>query len=247
MELSARVIVSVFNDIRQEHATGEALLRARQVDPNLLCTLWFSKVTLPSIIFHADMDLSTVDVQKCKQKSIILCRDIATFSSDTDYQTDYRDKDSWEFHVFDNEPRIGIDNYSLITTNFLSKLGLKSKIRNFNDVTVNGKVIGCTTYTWGKFFWWNSSLFQDLPNIDEFYVKPVFARFTSLKRELSRIVSDEEIISGIKESFCSRYNCSLVEGDLTKTEKELFKDALQKYYDEKFISEKVDVKKYRIF
>ena len=246
-----RLIIGIFSDVALEHATGEALLRARTKTDDLPPTIWLSKVTKPyMIIFDAGTPKDYVNIQKCEEYGVSIARgtaDVRELRS-----VIYRDMNSWEVHFFDytTSPLLSADfnaNHALfskIMINFFAGFGISARLEG-NNLMVGDKKIGYSDpkilYK-NRIFWYDSNVLQDFPFdiVKQLYGispenLPTPERITTLKRELGKYVPDKEVIARIKASFQSVFISTPLEGELTDLEKEIRDKAYAKHSDSEWI------------
>jgi len=250
VQLSARLIVSVTNDVALEHATLEALKSAKVQNPDLPQTILLNKLTTPTMVLMTHTPKSYLNIQNCKKRAVQINRiDLEEIITPSIV---YRDGSEWELHIYDYvctakspfvddaHPEKTLQNYNRLMFDYYSQLGITIQFKEPNNFMVKSRKIGyCDQQFIGDAYIWDTCILQDFPTwVDELYVNPKHLPsnyLTTLKRELGRYVSDAEITSLVRACFERVFSKQLEEGSLTDFEEQIQASCIDKYRSEGWV------------
>ncbi|MFH0749098.1 MAG: biotin/lipoate A/B protein ligase family protein [Candidatus Bathyarchaeota archaeon] len=242
-----RVMGLDINDAYTNMAIDEAIcrLRSQGSSPNTL-RLYRWKPSAVSIGYFQILE-QEVDVGACKNLGIDIVRRMT--GGGAVYHS-YEGELTYSVIVNQDNPQIPRDilqSYEIICSGIvmaLNDLGIKSDFRPINDIDVNGKKISGNAQTRrGNVVLQHGTILIDTDiktmftvlkvskeKISDKLIKSVEERVTTIRREIGKRISFNDVAEALKKSFPKVLDMTLVETGLSKEEKDLASKLKQEKY-----------------
>lgn len=238
------------NDAYLNMAIDEAIcrLRAKNRSPN---TIRFYRWK-PSAVSLGYFQLveQEVNLEACKKLGVDVIRRMT--GGGAVYHS-YEGEVTYSIIVNQDHPKIPTDiikSYEVICSGIvlaMKQLGINAEFRSVNDIDVNEKKISGNAQTrrWGVLLQHGTILMDtdikmmftvlrvSKEKISDKMIKSAEERVTTIKRELGRNVSFEEVTNALKQTFPKVFDIKPVEGKLSEEEKALAAKLRKEKYNTK--------------
>lgn len=233
-----RILGLSVNDAYMNMAIDEAICRLRSEgkSPNTI-RLYRWKPSAVSIGYFQVLE-QEVDLDACNRLGVDVVRRMT--GGGAVYHS-YEGEVTYSVIVNQDHPKIPNDilkSYEVICGGIvmaMGELGIKAEFKPINDIDVNGKKISGNAQTrrWNVVVQHGTILLDtdiktmftvlkvSKEKISDKLIKSAEERVTTIRRELGRRVSFKEASDALKESFPKVFDVELVEGKLSREEKEL--------------------------
>jgi lipoate-protein ligase A len=245
-----RLIELTINDAYMNMAIDEAILTMIQKgeSPNTI-RFYRWKPSAVSIGYFQSL-IEEVDVEECGKLNVDIVRRIT--GGGTVYH-DYNGEVTYSVIASKKNPKIPediLESYNVLCNGIvlgLKKLGLNSAFKPINDIVVNGKKISGNAQTRKlNAILQHGTILIDVDvetmfkllkvsdeKIKDKMINSVKERVTSIKKELNKNVSFNEVAEALKKGFEESLNIKLLPGKLTEEEKSLAEKLKREKYSSK--------------
>ena len=226
------------NDAYSNMAIDEAIckLRSENKSPNTI-RIYRWKPSAVSIGYFQLVD-QEVNLEACKKMGVDVVRRMT--GGGAVYHS-YEGEVTYSIIINQDHPKVPDDiikSYEVICSGIvvaLENLGIKAKFKPINDIDVNGRKISGNAQTrrWGVIVQHGTILLDtdirtmftvlqvSKEKISDKMIKSVEERVTTIRKELGRDVSFEEVTDSLKQTLPNVFDAKPYEGQLSEEEKGL--------------------------